>query len=65
MHQDNRITNPHEKKEPTKRAQITLLFEVPRAEATQQWMDAVIGTIKREVIKGLGKNSAVLGKWLD
>lgn len=64
MHEDNENRNPHNKKEPTKRAEITILFDVPRAEATQQWMDAVIGIIKREVIKDLGKNSAVLGRWL-
>lgn len=61
MHQDNEIRNPHE---PTKRAEITIIFDVPREEATQEWMDAVIGSIKRDIIEGLGKNSAVLGKWV-
>ena len=61
MHENNQNRNPHK---PTRRAEITILLDVPKAEATQEWMDAVIGTIKREVIEGLGKNSAVLGKWL-
>lgn len=64
MHQDNKIRNPHEKKEPTKRAQIILLFDVPRAEATENWLNAVVGVIRREVAVGLGKSARVEGKWL-
>ena len=64
MHQDNEIRNPHEKKEPTKRAEIVLCFEVPAAEATENWLNAVLGVIRREVAADLGKSAKVTGKWL-
>lgn len=64
MHQNNKIRNPHNENTATRRTEIVISFDVPEEEATQQWMDAVIAIIKREVVKDLGKNSAVTGKWL-
>lgn len=65
MHQNNKIRNPHETHDvPTRRAEIVLTFEVPKAEATQQWLDAVVGIIRREVAADLGKSAQVKGKWL-
>ncbi len=62
MHENNKIRNPHD--QPTKLAEIVLTFEVPQAEATEEWMNAVVGIISREVAADLGKSAQVKGKWL-
>lgn len=49
---------------PTRLAEIVLRFEVPRAEATDNWINAVVGVIKREVAVDLGPSAQVTGKWL-
>jgi hypothetical protein len=49
---------------PTRMAEIVLRFEVPKAEATDNWINAVVGVIKREVAADLGKSAEVTGKWL-
>jgi hypothetical protein len=49
---------------PTRRAEIVLCFEVPLAEATDNWMNAVVGVIRREVAADLGSTAKVTGKWL-
>ncbi|GAH38447.1 unnamed protein product, partial [marine sediment metagenome] len=48
----------------TRRAEIVLHFDVPEAEATGNWMNAVVGVIRREVAADLGKSAKVTGKWL-
>ena len=48
----------------TRRAEIVLHFDVPVAEATDNWINAVVGVIKREVAVDLGKSAVVTGKWL-
>jgi len=48
----------------TRRAEIVLRFEVPVAEATDNWINAVVGVIKREVAADLGRSAQVTGKWL-
>lgn len=49
---------------PTRRAEIVLRFDVPEEEASQNWLDAVMGVIRREVAVDLGKSAVVEGKWL-
>lgn len=61
MHQDNENRNPHA---PTRLAEIVLRFEVPVAEATDNWINAVVGVIRREVAADLGNTARVTGKWL-
>ena len=61
MHENNRVRNPHV---PMRQAEIVLRFDVPEAEATQEWMDAVVGSIKRDIVAELGKTAEVAGKWL-
>lgn len=63
MHENNR-DKPQADLPPTKRAEIVLTFEVPQAEATEEWMNAVVGVIRREVAADLGKSAQVKGKWL-
>ena len=48
----------------TRRAEIVLRFDVPEAEATENWLNAVVGVIKREVAADLGRGAKVTGKWL-
>ena len=48
----------------TRRAEIVLRFDVPEAEATENWLNAVVGVIKREVAADLGNSAKVTGKWL-
>lgn len=48
----------------TRRAEIVLHFDVPEAEATDNWINAVVGVIRREVAADLGKSAKVTGKWL-
>ena len=61
MHENNKGRNPHA---PMKQAEIVLRFDVPEAEATQEWMDAVVGIIKRDIVAELGNTAEVEGKWL-
>ena len=64
MHQNNQDRNPHSENTPTRRAEIVLRFEVPKEEATENWLNAVVGVIRREVAADLGKSAHVEGKWL-
>lgn len=61
MHENNKVRNPHT---PMKRAEIVLRFEVPVVEATDNWLNAVVGVIRREVAADLGNSAEVMGKWL-
>ena len=61
MHENNKDRIPHE---PMRRAEIVLHFDVPRKEATDNWINAVVGVIRREVAVDLGKSAQVEGKWL-
>ncbi len=62
MHQDNEDRRVHDL--PTRRAEIVLRFEVPEEEATDNWINAVVGVIKREVAADLGRSAQVTGRWL-
>lgn len=62
MHENNKDRRVHDL--PTRRAEIVLRFEVPVAEATDNWINAVVGAIKREVAADLGRSAQVTGKWL-
>ncbi len=61
MHENNRERNPNV---PMKQAEIVLRFDVPEKEATENWLNAVVGVIRREVAADLGKSAQVEGKWL-
>lgn len=62
MHQNNKENTPAER--PMKRAEIVLHFDVPKEEATDNWINAVVGVIRREVAADLGHSAKVTGKWL-
>jgi len=64
MHENNKARNPHNENTATRRAEIVLHFDVPEEEATENWLNAVIGVIRREVTADLGKSAEVEGKWL-
>jgi len=65
MNQNNKNKKPHEIHDlPTKRAEIVLHFDVPRHEATENWLNTVVGVIRREVAADLGNSAKVTGKWL-
>jgi len=65
MHQDNKIRNPHNENTAMRRAEIAIRFDVAEEEASQNFMDALIGSLKRDLKKDLGAyNPEVEGKWL-
>ncbi len=52
---------------PTKRAEIVMSFAVPETEASQDFMDALIGSIRRDLKHDpafVGMFVRVEGKWL-
>ncbi len=69
MHENNKIRNPHEVHDlpPTKRAEIVIRFDVADTYASQDYLDAIVGTLKRE-LRGYEdfaqKKAEVKGKWL-
>ncbi len=67
MHQNNQDRNPHSEKTATKRAQITIRFDVTEEQASQNYLDAIVGVIRRE-LKGheefAHSGAEVTGKWL-
>ncbi len=52
---------------PTKRAEIVISFAVPETEASQDFMDALIGSLRQDLKQDpvfVGKFVRVEGKWL-
>ncbi len=70
MHENNKDRNPHNENTVTKRAEIIIRFDVADSEASQNYLDAIVGSIKQEMRgypdrEGLADRTAeVEGKWL-
>ncbi len=68
MHENNKIRNPHEAADlPTKRAEIVISFAMPETEASQNFLDALIGSLRQDLKQDpvfVGKFVRVEGKWL-
>jgi len=48
----------------TRRAELVIRFDIPEDEAMQEFLDAIVGEIKREIKKDFGTSSEVEANWL-